>query len=436
MLLTVPLIALASAASAAHSFPPAGSHNRKSFFGRRANTPKFVATSWFAGWHVNTGFPVSDISWDKYTHLSYSFATTTPDVNALAISADDETTIPAFVAAAHENNVSVSIAVGGWTGSRFMSTAVGSAQNRTAFVKTLSDFVSKYKFDGIDFDWEQPGKQAIGCNIVSPEDTANYLRLLQELRRFKATSGLILTVAAPAAPFVDSTGVPSTSVSGFAKVLDYIKIMNYDVWGPWTSVLGPNSPLEDACAPPQYQLGSAVAAVAAWKNAGMPLDKIVLGVAGYGYGYTVAPGDAMQGTDLAAYPKFNATNAPPGDAWSGEAGPDICGVQTPAGSTFAFRGLVAGGFLDTEGKPTKNIQYRFDNCSQTAYVYDPSKHIEVSFDDVAAFTAKGKFIKENSLRGFALWETGGDYDDLLINGVRSGAGLTTPTSHPCDPIPS
>jgi len=425
MLLTAPLIALVSTGTV-YSWSPGNSNNHNSLasrLSRKASTPEFVAASWFAGWHANAGFSVSNISWNKYTHISYSVATTTPDVNTLAITSDDETTIPEFVAAAHENNVSVSISIGGWTGSRYMSTAVGSAKNRTVFVKTLSDFVNKYKFDGIEFDWEYPGKQAIGCNIVSPQDTANFLLLLTQLRKFKATSGLILTVAAPGTPFVNSTGLPSTSISGFARELDYIKIMNYDVWGPWTSVLGPNSPLNDSCAPGPYQLGSAVTAVAAWKKAGMPLNQIVLGVATYGYGYSVAPSDAMHGTDLAVYPNFNATNPPAGDAWADQAGPDVCGVQTGAGSTYDFWGLVVGGFLDTEGKPAKNIHYRFDNCSQTAYVYDPSKHIEVSFDDVAAFTAKGKFIKESSLRGFSLWEAGGDYNNLLLNGIRSGAGL-------------
>ncbi len=36
-------------------------------------------------------------------------------------------------------------------------------------------------------------------------------------------------------------------------------------------------------------------------------------------------------------------------------------------------------------------------------------------------TAKGRFIKDNRLRGFSMWEAGGDYNDLLLNAVRSGA---------------
>jgi chitinase len=33
-----------------------------------------VAAAWYAGWHATEGFPISDISWDKYNALIYSFA--------------------------------------------------------------------------------------------------------------------------------------------------------------------------------------------------------------------------------------------------------------------------------------------------------------------------------------------------------------------------
>lgn len=44
------------------------------------------------------------------------------------------------------------ISVGGWTGSRFFSSAVASPENRTAFTKTLVDFANKFELDGLDFE--------------------------------------------------------------------------------------------------------------------------------------------------------------------------------------------------------------------------------------------------------------------------------------------
>lgn len=46
----------------------------------------------------------------------------------------------------------------------------------------------------------------------------------------------------------------------------------------------------------------------------------------------------------------------------------------------------------------------------------------VSFDNAQSYTAKGNFIKATGLRGFAMWEIGGDYHDILVDSIRSAAG--------------
>lgn len=179
---------------------------------------------------------------------------------------------------------------------------------------------------------------------------------------------MTLSAAAGITPFSDASGNPATNVSGFAEVLDYIAIMNYDVWGSWSSSVGPNSPLNDSCAAPADQEGSAVSAVNAWNAAGMPVDQIVLGVAAYGHSFSVPLYDAFaegSKTDLVAYPKFNASNQPLGDAGSSTGGVDVCGVYEGPGGTYTLGGLIDGGFLTTDGKPAPGIYYRYDDCSQT-----------------------------------------------------------------------
>jgi len=180
-------------------------------------------------------------------------------------------------------------------------------------------------------------------------------------------------------PFVGSSGSPSADVSGFAKVLDYIAIMDYDIWGSWSSAVGPNAPLNDTCATPSNQQGSAVSAVKAWSNAGIPVGQIVLAVAAYGHSFSVSPSDAFTSgtTTLAAYPAFNKTNQPLGDAWDDTGSVDACGVYEAQGGTFRFWGLIDGGFLTTEGTTAPGIYYRFDSCSQT--VRNPSTRCQYFF---------------------------------------------------------
>jgi chitinase len=95
---------------------------------------------------------------------------TTPSVNELSISGEGDL-VDKFVSAARSHNVKALISVGGvsyqaqcsfdrllndiyvkWTGSRFFSTAVGSPANRTAFVRTITNFAQEHNLDGIDFE--------------------------------------------------------------------------------------------------------------------------------------------------------------------------------------------------------------------------------------------------------------------------------------------
>ncbi|KAJ3835185.1 chitinase [Lentinula raphanica] len=385
----------------------------------------FIAAAWYAGWHQDTSpsFDTSDVSWEKYTHMIYSFAVPTQNVSQLSLDGSDGEKLPQFVQTAHQNNVKALIAIGGWAGSIYFSSAVGSAENRTAFVKTLTDFTTTYGLDGINFDWEYPNKQGIGCNVINANDAVNFLAFLQELRQDPVGAKLSLSAATGIATFNGPSGTPLADVTGFAQVLDFIAIMNYDVWGSWSATVGPNSPLADSCASSENQQGSAATAVKNWNGAGMPLDKIVLGVASYGHSFVVSHDNAFaNGSDseLAAYPPFDKSAFPRGDSWDGDAGPDACGNHEPSGGTYNFWGLINNGFLDQNGDFLDSIPHRFDSCSQTPYVYNPDSNIMVSFDNAQSFTSKGKFIQGAGLKGFAMWEAGGDSNDILLDAVSAG----------------
>ena len=212
--------------------------------------------------------------------------------------------------------------------------------------------------------WEFPNRQGLGCNTISKQDTPNFLLLLRELRAHPIGRRLILTAAVPIAPWSDPSDNPA-DISPFAQLLDYIAIMNYDIWGSWSPAVGPNAALNDTCAPPQYQQGSAVSAIQAWTSVGLPRNQLVLGVASYGHSFLVNESVALteQG-EIAAYPRFEPTQ-PRGDSADDQPGVDVCGTKTGWGGIFNFWGLVEGKFLDARGLPLQGIHYRYDECSQT-----------------------------------------------------------------------
>jgi chitinase len=93
--------------------------------------------------------------------------------------------------------------------------------NLSAFILICFN-VSKSEIIRLFCSWEYPNKQGIGCNIVSVDDSANFLSFLQTLRSQDGAQDLIISAAVSITPFVGSDGNPMKDVSGFAKVLNYI----------------------------------------------------------------------------------------------------------------------------------------------------------------------------------------------------------------------
>ena len=110
--------------------------------------------------------------------------------------------------------------------------------------------------------------------------SADVLAFLEEFRDLTGKEFILTAVAV--LPFCGLNGAPFTNITGFAKVLNWVAIMNYDVWGPWSQAVGPNSPLSDTCVVAANRMGSAESFVNAWEAAGMSRHKTVLGVASYG----------------------------------------------------------------------------------------------------------------------------------------------------------
>lgn len=441
-ILAVPLLALCSVSA---SKPTAES------------TPSPVMGAWYTSSHAAKEFPLSSVSWRKYNTMYYSFVNATSSADGISLDDANADLLSQFVFIAQSHGVQAHIAVGGWLGSAWFSSSIATAEGRTEFVKTLADFVHKYKVDGIQFNWEYPGMQGVGCNTISGEETSNYLEFLQELRNDPVGEKLTLSAAVSLAPFTDASGNPSAEISGFAQIFDYITLMNFDVWGPWSGHVGPNAPLNDTCALPENRQGSAVSAVKAWTAAGMPSNKIVLGVASFGRSFSVSPSDAFESgkntpdgsgkntpgesgvrisldpgmterddpgkKELASYPAFDASKQPLGDGWDDASSVDVCGARHGPGGTFRFRGLVDAGFLNKDGSYANGIQHTYNMCSHTPYAYNEASQVMVSFDNAHSFTVKGSYIKNTGLRGFAMWEAAGDYDDILLDSIRKAMGV-------------
>jgi len=386
------------------------------------STDEVVASAWVPGW---AAIDLDSIPWKSYSHLTFAFAVTTNGAPYLSLDLVNTTLLTSFVARAKQEGVHPLVSVGGWTGSRYFSTNVESS-NQAGFVQAIVSMIQEYNLSGVEIDWEYPNHQGMGCNVISADDTANYLTFLTALRKAVGQNAT-LTAAVTLTPFDGSDGTPSSDVSGFAEQLDWISLMNYDVWGSWSPTAGPNAPLFDSCAPAQD--GSAHSGVTAWTAAKFPANQIVLGVPSYGHSFSVAPSAAIVNNALALYPQFDKSYQPPGQGETNTTtnSTDVCGNPSGNSGIWQFNGLVTAGFLqNNNGTVTaaSGMYYTFDNCSQTPFVYNPNTQDLVSFDNAESFAAKGKFINDNNLLGFAMYDVTGDTpQNTLVNSISDAMGI-------------
>lgn len=131
---------------------------------------------------------------------------------------------------AHEQQTKILLSVGGWTGSKRFSPMVATAERRKQFIDWNLQFIEKYNTDGVDLDWEYPGKQAAGCNEFADNDADNFLLLLKELRqaldaKFPEVHKEI-SMAVHVQPFIKS-GAPMTDLQAFVPYFDHVNLMTY-----------------------------------------------------------------------------------------------------------------------------------------------------------------------------------------------------------------
>lgn len=156
-------------------------------------------------------------------------------------------------------------------------------ENRSAFVASCIDTFIRGEFtpnlhepglfDGFDVDWESP----------QAADAENFRELLLEFRRQMnaARRGLRLSIAVGQAPHM----LPGTDFGAIAAVVDQIGVMNYDYAGPWSHTTGFLAPLFVHSGTPE-QSDSIERSIAAYKKAGVPAKKLLMGLPFYGYGWT------------------------------------------------------------------------------------------------------------------------------------------------------
>jgi chitinase len=281
-------------------------------------------------------------------------------------------------------------------------------------------------------DWEYPGQQGMPDEITSPSDTSNLVLFLRQLRAALPPDAL-LTAAVP--PSVYRTA-SNSFVRAFSSILDYILLMNYDVWGESSSQPGPNAPLSDACGNSTQPDESVQGGVNAWARAGFLREKILLGVPNYGY--------LQKSGKMSLRQRRRRDGVAPAEAYLGDNGTPqnllVNGGSAPGFVTLTggdpqitFTSLIKQGVLQCSASSDQfanctasgGFSRFWDSCSSTPFLRSSASRQLVTYDDPYSLYLKAKLARELDIAGVNIFDIRDTPSWDLTDALRAGLGLPT-----------
>lgn len=273
------------------------------------------------------------------THINYAFGHVAETFDSVCIANPDR--LRQIVELKKiKPSLKITLSLGGWGSGRFSEMAADDSL-RHAFVADCRRIVDQYGLDGIDLDWEYPTSSVAGISS-SPDDTENFTKLVSELRQTLGEDKL-LTVASPAnARYFDFAAI--------SDMIDLVNIMTYDMAKPpYHHSAFADSPMSNG--------ESCIRAVKRHLKAGVPADKLVLGIPFYGHGRAPLP-------DYINYDK-------------------IVELQ-------------------------KVASQKWDNKAKMPYLADEAGEMICCYDDPKSIAIKSKWLLKRGLRGAMYWQYDGD----------------------------
>jgi chitinase len=328
------------------------------------------------------------------TRINYAFAAIKDGRMVLASTADGANLAQLTSLRKQNPSLRVLLSVGGWLGSGAFSDVAMTPQSRALFIESAMQILKSNDLDGLDVDWEYPGLPGAG-NRFRKEDKRNFTLLLKELReRFTQESShthkrLLLTIAAGA--FNDY--LAHTEMTQVAQYVDSVNLMSYDYYEAGSdSITGNHAPLFTDPADPKKD--SADATVRAFEVAGVPAEKIVLGVPFYGR--------VWQHVATVNHGLFQAGKPLPND--------------------YAPYSVMKQTMLD------HGFTRYWDASSNVPYLYSEEKQIFASYEDPQSLTQKGHYVLVHKLGGIMFWSYFNDSSGELLRAI--GQALQDPKPSP------
>ena len=251
----------------------------------------FKVVGYYPSWQPDK---IDRVQFDVLTHINYAFAIPTAEGGVRPL--ENGQTAKKLIELAHQYNVKVLIAVGGWSyndiplEATFMD-ATSSDEKIKKFADAIIALMNEYGFDGVDMDWEHPR--------VDGDSSVRYTKLMTLLSTELKKQGKLLTAAVLSGVTADGNVYYDAAAhkDEVIQCVDWFNVMAYD---------GGDGERHSS-----YDF--AVNCGNYWKNTRkMPAEKVVLGVPFYARPSWAAYDDILKADssadskDVAAYQGMEA----------------------------------------------------------------------------------------------------------------------------------
>jgi chitinase len=328
---------------------------------------------------VNT----SIIQPQKLTHINYAFVDVKNNRAWLHNEKTDTVNFRTLNLLKQQNpTLKILISIGGWTWSAKFSDAVLTDTSRQRFVASAVDIINKYDLDGIDIDWEYPSISGLEGNIFRPEDKQNFVLLFKELRRQTDSLAaithkkyLLSTAAGGFKSFVDHNDIGAA-----AQFMDFVNLMTYD-YSESGKIASHHTALYSSKGDQTHN--NADEAVRLFEAAGVPAEKLVMGVAFYGHSSILTPGSKGLGDSI-------------------------------------VRGIRSGGYSKLKDSILQlpGFEVRRDHYAKADYAFNTETLQFITYDDEWSVRQKCKYVKKNKLAGAMFWEYASDPKGYLLDAIN------------------
>lgn len=276
------------------------------------------------------------------THMTYAFGIFNETNDSVVIPKPDK--LKGMVGLKETNpNLKVLLGIGGYQKEGF-SEMTSDSNKRKNFIQSCLDAMKNYGIDGFALDWEFPTTTA-GGHTARPDDDVNYAIFVQELRNAVGNDTWISIYSNNSAKWID-----------FASMVPYLTCVE---------VSGYNLNM-----PPYHQCNlypsktcsywSVSKSIATHVQAGIPREKILLGIPFFGRGAEPFPSYL----DCNKFDKYN-----------------------------------------------ENCQIIWDDAAKAPYYADSDGKLVCAFDNAESIAQKCRFVNDKGLKGVFYWNYDSDFED-------------------------